>query len=175
MEEVITQLRSEHIVSVLLGVAGIVFLGVALAGKCDIRGTQIELKGIPRVLAGLIGILLVVPAIATALDRQIDPDTEVKTIASSGCVLPLQPVSRGEPLNIGNQWLFLGATTISENPQFGNFYLIGGTQRKPKQFTYYADTGKGFTVGGRKFFLKATELHDAWAKIEIYEDQKKCQ
>jgi hypothetical protein len=173
MEQIIAQLRSDQIVAVLIGVAGLSFVGVALLGSLNIWGVQINLKGIPRILGGLLGLVLLVPAVAVAFDKQADPDTEVKTKAS-GCVLPLQPVSRGEPLKVGNQWLFLGATTVGANPQFGNFYIVGGTRRVPQQFKYTANIAKEFAVGGHKFFFKATEVQGEWARVQIVEDQAIC-
>ena len=173
MEQVIAQLRSEQIVAILIGIAGLMFLGMALLGNLNIRGIQLSLKVIPRIFGGIVGALLLVPAVATTLDKQSEPDTEVKTVAS-GCILPLQPVSRGEPLKIRNQWLFLGATTVGANPRFGNFYVIGDIRRVPQQFQYTANIAKEFSVGGQKFFFKATEVQGEWARIQISADQAIC-
>ena len=174
METIIQQLTSQQIVALLVGASGLVFLASSLVGTFNALGVSISLTRVPRLLGLLFGAILLVPAVLVAIDKQKEPDTQVKTNALFSCVLPLQQVSRGEPLRIGNQWLFLGGTTVGNTPRLGNFYLIGGARRVPEKFQYVDKIAKGFTVGGKKFFFKTSEVNGEWARVKIAEDQATC-
>lgn len=138
------RLTSGDAVVILLAIMGLPLALIAVAGSVQSRSVSLVLQTAPRVLLGLVALLLLTPAIAAGLQRFLP-----SSVAASACSLyPSETICRGVPIRIGSKWFLIGATHVIRNAT--DIYLLSG-EPDAIRYTVAAGDSQMFEVDGQPY------------------------